>query len=477
MNNDFRTLTTNEKALKINLNPKVYGVFGEIGAGQEVAANFFKAGGSSGTIAMTSSAYDMKISDSLYGESTRYVSENRLIQMLDTEYESLTHELEERAENTLFFAFSNTIEALNYHKTNQGHGWLGVRFQLTPNSPPNECVIHVLLHDNTNLRQQQAIGTLGVNLLYACFYHHQNPTDFLLSLVDNLFKGRIEIDMFRLSGPDFEHIDNRLMALKMVRAGLTQATIFNPNGDVLQPSTALYKKNILVLRGRFRPATLVNIDMLEKGLNQFQQEKDVDPNNFVVLSELTLKDLSDDNKIVESDFLDRVDILVSLGQTVMISNYVKYYKLASFLSQFTRGRKVGLILGMYNLDFLFDEQYYTNLPGGILEAYGQGFGQNVKLYVYPCREDESENIKTLKDFDIPDHLKGLFQYLVDNNKIADIENPNLDYLNIFSDNVLTMIKYGAKGWEKMVPKKVATAIKNRNLFGFETPASTDFNKN
>lgn len=476
MLNDFRTLTTNEKALKINLNPKVYGSLGEIGAGQDVAAHLFKAGGASGTIAMTSSAYDMQISDSMYGTTNRYVSEERCRKMLEVEFDSLQEKLEERAENTKFFAFADTIEALNYHKTNQGHGWLGVKFQLKPNTPPNECIIHVLLHDNTNLRQQQAIGTLGINLLYACYYLHHDADEFLRSLMDNLFKGRIEIDMISLSGPDFEHIDNRLMALKLVRMGLTEATLFNPKGEVMQPATALYKKNVLVLRGRFRPATLVNLDMLEKGLEMFKKEPDVDQNRMEVITELTLKDLSDDNKINETDFLDRVDILVSLGHSVMISNYVKYYKLASFLSDITKGRKIGLILGMYNLDFLFDEQYYTNLKGGILEAFGLGFGRNVKLYVYPCRVDESEKVKTVKDFEIPEHLKGLFDYLVKNNKVADIENPNLKYLNIFSDNVLTMIKYRAKGWEKMVPKKVAKAIKDKQLFGFEE-VKTDFTKN
>lgn len=356
MFNDFRTLTTNEKALKINLDPKIYGALGEIGAGQEVAAHLFQAGGASGTIAMTSSAYDMQISDAMYGSADRYVSQERCQTMLEVEYSSLIEKLGDRKDNTCFFSFSNTIEALNYHKTNQGHGWLGVKFQLKPNTPPNECIIHVLLHDNTNFRQQQAIGVLGINLLFACFYNYRDPNQFLQSLVENLFKGRIEIDMFKLTGPDFEHIDNRLMALKLVRSGLTEATLFNTQGEVLQPATALYKKNVMVLRGRFRPATLVNLDMLEKGLEMFEKEPDVNPGKLEVITELTLKDLSDDNKIDESDFLDRVDVLLSLGHSVMISNYVKYYKLAAFLSDITKGKKIGLVLGMYNLDFLFDEK-------------------------------------------------------------------------------------------------------------------------
>ena len=279
-------LSTEEKALRINLDASVYGSFNEIGAGQEVAANFFRAGGSSGTIASSRSAYDMKVSDTIYGKCKRYVCEDRINTMLDVEFTALQELLPERKETTRFFAFCNTLEALNYHKTNQGHGWIGFRFQLSPDSEPNDIVMHVKMHDSRNTWQQEAIGILGVNLAYAAYYLIDGDSDtFIQSLVDRLSKERIEMDMLRVSGPDFDHVDNRLVALKMVRMGMTEATMFDPNGKVLQPTAALYKKNVLLLRGRFRPPTKVNFDMLQGGLSQFKAEHDVEEDRIVTLFE------------------------------------------------------------------------------------------------------------------------------------------------------------------------------------------------
>lgn len=462
---EFRKLTTKEKALKINLDPTLYGSFGEIGAGQEVAANFFQAGGASGTIASSTSAYDMKISDSMYGSCERYVCEERLLTMLDKEYSELLHKLDNRTQDTNFFAFANTVEALNYHKTNQGHGWIGLKFQLSPDKAPNECIIHVKLHDNTNLLQQHALGVIGVNLIFGCYYHYDNPEELLHSLFDSLDRDRIEIDMFRLSGPDFEHIDNRLMSLKLVKNGMTDATIFGPDRDVLQPSTALYKKNILVLRGRFRPVTHVNLDMLNSGMEMFKKEADVKDEKISVLFELTLKDLSIGNgKINEKDFLDRVDILCSLGHNVMISNYLKFYKLLEYLSPFTRGYKIGTILGIHNLETVFQEKYYENLKGGILEAFGKGLGTNIKFYVYPALEEASGTISTTANMEVEANVTGLYRYLIDNNKIADIPCKNTELLKITSDNVLDMIRSGNDEWEQMVPKEVSDVIKENQLF-------------
>jgi hypothetical protein len=463
----FRKLTTKEKALKINLDSSLYGSFGEIGAGQEVAANFFQAGGASGTIAFSTSAYDMKISDSMYGSCERYVCEERLLTMLDKEFSELNHKLDERAQDTNFFAFANTVEALNYHKTNQGHGWIGLKFQLSPNTPPNECIIHVKLYDNTNLLQQHALGVIGVNLIYACYYHHNDPEQLLQTLFDDLDRDRIEIDMFRLSGPDFEHVDNRLMSLKLVKNGMTEAAIFGPDSDVLQPSTALYKKNILVLRGRFRPVTHVNLDMLNSGLDAFKREHDVDENKIAVLFELTLKDLSTGNgNISEKDFLDRVDILCSLGHNVMISNYLKFYKLLEYLSPFSKGSKIGTILGIYNLETVFQEKYYENLRGGILEAFGKGLGTNIKFYVYPALHQGSNELYTSQSLKMEEKVKGLFTYLQDNNKIEDIQCKNTELLRITSDAVLEMIQSGNQEWQNMVPVEVSTVIKGNKLFNY-----------
>ncbi|MFZ2904940.1 MAG: TonB-dependent receptor [Cyclobacteriaceae bacterium] len=464
---EFRKLTTQEKALRINLRKDIYGSFAEIGAGQEVAANFFKAGGASGTIAKTISAYDMKFSDAIYGYCERYVCEDRLLKMLDHEYELLGERLPHRIDNTRFFAFADTVEVLNFERTNQSHGWIGLRFQLNPHSEVNDCVVHVKMHDNDPLQQQFALGIVGVNLIYACSFF-TDPEEILMSLLDGLSARRIEIDMFRLSGPDFKHVDNRLMALKLVKNGLTKAAMFGPDGKVMQPADELYKKNVLVLRGRFRPVTLVNVDMLLASRRHYRREPDVERSNMVVLTELTLNDLSPEGTIDETDFLHRADIICSLGQTVLISNYFEHYRLVDYLSKITKGKKIGIIMGIFALQKVFDEKTYANTRGGILECFASLFGSNVKLYIYPAWRKEGVDLFTLKDFEesLPDNLKNLFRYLMDNNKLEDINDANINNLHIISDNVLSMIRKGEVGWEKFVPHKVEEAIKEHGLFDY-----------
>lgn len=464
---EFRKLTTQEKALRINLSKAIYGSFAEIGAGQEVAANFFKVGGASGTVAKTMSAYDMKFSDAIYGVGDRYVCEERLIRMLDHEYVLLPERLPHRIETTRFFAFADTVEVLNYERTNQGHGWMGLRFQLRPQSEPNDCVLHLKMHDTDPLQQQYALGTVGVNVLYSCMFL-TDPEEILMSLLDGITQRRIEIDMFRLSGPDFKHVDNRLLALKLVKNGLTKAAMFGPDGNVMQPSDELYKKNVLVLRGRFRPPTHVNVDMLLASRRHFKNESDVDRSNIVLVSELTLNDLSPDGKIDERDFLHRADILCSLGQNVLISNYFEYYRLVDYLSKITRGKKIGITMGIYALQKVFEEKTYENIRGGILECFASLFGSNVKLYIYPALKKDSDEIFSLKDFEqqLPDNLKNLFRFLMDNNKLEEITGANIRNLHIISDNVLAMIKKGESGWERFVPHKVEEAIKEFGLFDY-----------
>ena len=465
---DQRRLTTEEKALQINLTPDIYGSFAEIGAGQEVAANFFKAGGSSGTIAFSHSAYDMKVSDSIYGKASRYVCEERLITMLETEYNSMHTNLEDRHDNTKFFSFCNTVESLNYHKTNQGQGWVGIQFQLNPNTKPNKIVLHVKMHDQSNRAQQDALGILGVNLIHAAYFHSDDNLDYFLnSLVHRLPRDRMEIDMLRVDGPDFVHVDNRIIALNLVKRGLTEATMFDQDGNVLQPATALYKKNILLMRGRFRPVTKVHIDMITAARNCYLKEKGVDKENVAELFELTLKDLTADGMISDKDFIDRAELLGSLGYTVMISNYLKYYKVVQYLSEIAKGNKMGVILGIYNLHTLFDEKYYTNLPGGLLEAFGKGFGHNVKLYVYPARDVETGDLYEFENVRIPKHLNGLLQFMKDNNKIQGLKKFDPKLLHILSDDVLSKIKAQASMWEDDVPIQVAKSIKKLELFGYE----------
>lgn len=459
-------LTTEDKALKINLTKDIYGCFAEIGAGQEVAANFFKAGGSSGTIAFTRSAYDMKVSDAMYGEAKRYVCEERLLTMLEAECQQLTNVLPQKKEESRFFAFCNTVESLNYHKTNQGQGWVGIRFQTRIDGPFNDIILHLKMHDISNKAQQEALGILGVNLIYGAFFQTKNHEEFVNSLVSRLPRERIEVDMLRFSGPDFEEIDNRMIALSLVRKGITDATMFDLAKNVLQPATALYKKNILLMRGRFRPVTHVHVDMIENGKVCFLEDPRVKHTNVEVVFELTLKDLTADGKISDKDFLDRAELLSSLGYTVMISNYLKHYKMVEYLSAIAKGQFMGVILGVYNLSTIFDEKYYDNLPGGLLEAFGRGFGHNVKLYVYPAFDVETGALLDMYNLQIQPHLKGLMDFMVQNDKIAPIKHYNEKNLHIMSDDVLSKIKVGAKNWEEDVPYEAAQAIKFFELFGY-----------
>lgn len=467
-----KDIGTKQKALTVNLDPAIYGTFAEIGAGQDVAANFFKAGASSGTIAKTMSAYDMIFSDAIYGvqQVKRYVTEMRLIAMLEREYGLLIERLAaQRGSSSTFFAFSGTFSTLNYHKTNEGHGWMGVRFQLEPNGDFHDVVLHVKLLDNDTNLQQQAVGILGVNLIYACFFYHQVPPVFLLSLMDDLSRDRIQIDMVRFEGPHFDHVDNRLMSLHLVKYGFSDAALFGPNGKNLQPSEILYKKHIVVVRGRFRPVINVHVDMLNSGVEQFMQETDVDSSKVIVVTELTLQSLKERNadetaEIDEKDFLDRVDILCSLGQTVMISNFHEYYKLVAYLSKITK-LKLGVVLGYPNLDYIFSEDHYRNLEGGILESFAALFSRKVKLFIYPTLQ--GGKILNSLNFSLPAHLIDLYQYLIANDKIEDIRHYNERNLHVQTDRVLQLIKQGAEGWEEFVPAEVAAMIKERRLFGYE----------
>lgn len=466
MDQEFRVLTTKEKALKINLDLSIYGSFAEIGAGQEIAANFFKAGGASGTIAKTMSAYDMSFSDAIYGKCKRYVCEPRLLTMLEREFKLLNLRLSKRKESTKFFALADTVETLNFKRTNRGHGWLGLRFQLHPDSEPNDCIVHVIMHDIDTVDQQQAMGVVGVNLLHGCYNYSDDPEKLINSLMDNILPGRVEIDLFKLTGPDFREVDNRLLSLKLVKNGLTNATMFGPDGTVLQPSEALYKRNVMILRGRFRPVTKVNMDMLNTGWKQFTEEEGVLPEETIVLTELTLNALHADGQIDEKDFLDRVDILCSLGLTVMISTFQEFYKLVNFLNHVTKIKRVGIILGVTTLHKLFEARYYSELKGNILEAFGILFGSQLKMYVYPTRDPETGELMTLQNFDLPEGKQSLFKYLLDNNKLEDIHGANQEIMHIQSDKVLNMIKTAEPGWEEMVPENVENIVKDNCLFDY-----------
>lgn len=460
-------LTSKQKALRVNLDSNIYGTFAEIGAGQEVVRHFFRAGGASGTIAKTMSAYDKDVSDAIYGREKdgRYVCETRLRRMTEHEYDLLEQRLN-RAKHPerRFFSFANTVATINFSKTFMGHGWMGIRFQSAADKRPNDIVIHIRLHDQDAPLQQETIGIVGVNLIYGSFFYYNNPRELLKSLYDNLSRDRLEIDMIQFTGPDYEELDNRLMSLQLVKYGMTDAVIFSPDGRNLQAAEVLYKKNILAIRGSFRPVTKVNIDMIKNGYDCFITEQKVEQDKVKVLFEITLSNLKSEGEIDERDFIDRADILCSLGQTVLISNYQEYYKLINYFSQHTK-KRMGLIMGVNAMLEVFNEKYYRKLNGGVLEAFGILFSRDLKIYLYPAEEDgvfyNSHNTP------IHPRLRPIYDYLMFNKRIVDLPNFKPSVLKIHSRDVLTMIKNGEEGWEKMVPTYVDVIIKENGLFGYK----------
>ena len=466
-NTDRTKVGTQQKALRVNVDEKKYGTFAEIGAGQEVVRWFFQAGGAAGTISKSISAYDMTVSDAIYGPSQRYVSRQRLEAMLDYEYGLTELRLREpRGERTEFFTFADTVSARNYLGTNECHGWMGVKFQTSPGATPNTIVIHVRMLDNDNVAQQEALGVIGVNLIHGAFYFYQDPSLLLLSLLDDLTSDRIEVDMVHFEGPDFPDIDHRVMALQLVQLNLSDAALFSPEGEVLQPSEVLRKKPILVERGSFRPVTLVNTDMLECACEQFSHEPLVDGEAPIVLAEITMRNLLSSGEIDISDFLARAEMLASTGYTVLISDYFEFYRLAAYLSRYT-SKKIGMVMGIPSLRDLFDEKYYEHLEGGILESFGRLFKNDLKLYIYPLKDRDTGQLVTVQKLHVAPHLKNLYEHLVENGFIESIDFFQRDYLHIFSRDVLDKIRDGDAAWKSMVPPGVATMIEERGYFGCE----------
>lgn len=456
------------KALQINLNEYLYGTFAEIGAGQETVRNFFRAGGASGTIAKAMSAYDKDFSDAIYGieHDKRYVTESRLKRMLTHEIELMEDRLSrDKHPDKLFFTYANTVATIDFAKKFKGHGWVGIKFQLDPLEDYNEIVLHIRFKQTDARLQQETLGVLGVNLIYGAFYMNDRPKDLLKSFYDHLDKDQIEIDMINFSGPRFMYVDNRLMSLQLVRNGMTEAVMFGPDGNNLLPAQELYKKNILALRGSFRPVTKVNMDMFEKAYDMFLQERTVEEEKTRVIFEITLANLRAEGKINERDFLDRAELLCSLGQTVMITNFQEYYRLVEYFSEFTKAR-MALAMGVYNLVQIFDEKYYRHLSGGILEAFGKLFFKDLKVYLYPLKDQESSEFITSETLKVHPRMKELYKFFKYNGKMLDIKDFDSDILDIFSRKVLKMIADGDEGWERMLPEGVGDIIKEQRLFGY-----------
>jgi len=457
------------KALRINLNENIYGTFAEIGAGQETVRNFFRAGGASGTIAKTMSAYDKDFSDAIYGieEDNRYVTESRLQKMLSHEFNLIEERINrDKHPNRLFFSYANTVATIDFAKKYKGHGWVGIRYQIDPKEPYNEITLHIRFHENDAQLQQITLGTLGVNLIYGAYYKYDQPNKLLRYLYDHIDKDKIEIDTINFSGPRFAEVDNRLMSLQLIKNGMTDAVMFDPEGHNILPARILYKKNILALRGSFRPVTKVNIDMFKRSYEMFLNENRVEKDRTEVIFEITLSNLRAEGEIDEEDFMDRARLLCSLGYTVMISNFQEYYKLVEYFSRYTKMR-MGLAMGVNNLVDIFDEKYYRHLSGGILEAFGKLFFKDLKVYLYPMKDSETGEYTNSENLKVHPRMKELYKFFKYNGKVVDITDYNPENMEIFSREVLAMIETGEEGWEEMLPPGVSEIIKDKCLFNYK----------
>ncbi len=458
-----------DKALRINLNADIYGTFSEIGAGQETVRQFFRAGGASGTIAKAMSAYDKDFSDAIYGieADKRYVTEARLRKMLNHEVDLIEQRItRDKHPNKIFFSYANTVATIDFAKKYKGHGWMGIKFQVTPDGGYNEIVLHMRFKENDARLQQETLGKLGTNLIYGAFYKYNQPKKILRYLYDHLDKDQLEIDTINFAGPVFKDVDNRLMSLQLVKNGMTDAVMFAPDGNNVLPARVLYKKNILALRGSFRPVTKVNMDMFERSYEMFIKENKVDKDKTQVIFEITLSNLRAEGKIDEQDFMDRAKLLCSLGQTVLISNFQEYYKLVEYFSQYSRNR-MGLAMGVNNLVDIFDEKYYRHLSGGILEAFGKLFYKDLRVYLYPM-QNEDGSLTTSENLKVHPRMKELYKFFKYNGKVVDITDYDASNLSVFSRKVLKMITEGEDGWEGMLPEGVSKLIKEKSLFGFES---------
>ena len=459
---------THQKALRINLDPRWYGTVAEIGAGQEVVRWFFRVGGAAGTIAKSISAYDMAVSDAVYGKADRYVSAGRLQGMLDKEFQLNVERLDdERGDENCFFAFADTVVARSFRGGNECHGWMGVKFQAQPRDEPSQIVMHVRMLDVEAWLQQEALGIVGVNLLYGAFFQHHEPDRLIESLLDRLTTGRIEIDMIQFRGIEFRGVDNRLMALKLVQLGLSGVAMFGPDREVLQPSEVLRKKAILVERGSFRPPTHVNLDMLETARARFEDDPAVAGKPVLALTEITMRNLLAGGAadVDRRDFLARAELLAACGMTVLISDYFDYYRLAAYIAERTSER-IGIVMGVPSLIDLFDENNHVQLPGGILESFGRLFKNDLKLYVYPLQASPGEALTTVNDIRVRPELQPLYDYLAGRGSFVHLDNFKPEFLTIFSRDVLRRIAANDDSWESMVPANVADLIKRRSFFGY-----------
>ena len=461
---------TQEKALALNLDNTIYGTVVEIGAGQETARQFFAAGAAAGSIAKTMSAYDMKVSDDIYGKVGRYVSRERCEQMMRKEYELLLNRLEgEREVDSRFFSYAATVTARSYSQKNECHGWIGVRRQIAPNTEASEIILHVRMLDETNWQQSEALGILGINLVHAAYHFADKPRAIIDSLQDGMgVDKRIEIDLIHFSGHGFEKVENRLMNLQLIQSWHCRAVMFDAEGHSIVPASALRKRDPIVIRGSFKPPTKIHLDMKESAIKHFADEQEVDPNNILVIAEITMNELSGSGAEADSDFLARVDLLNELGFSVLISDYLRFFRLRSWIRRYTQNR-IGIMLSVLDFDYLFAADYYDGLEGGILEAFGKLFSDNTNVYVYPTIRNG--RLITLDTVDVSADLKFLLQHLVHNKAMVAADITNVANLSISARELVQKIPLGRGEWENSLPEQTVKSILAKELFGFVAPSN------
>ena len=459
-------LSTKEKSVHININSAYYGAIAEIGGGQETARHLFQAGGASNTVAKSISAYDKLFSDHFYNQGTpsRYVAEERVKKMVDYEYDELIQILDKK-NSKKFFAFANTVETLNFSKTNQGNGWLGIAVEGTDRYKPNKILIHVKLHENDTLLQQYTLGALGINLIHDGLFQWEDPRKILLSLLDNLDTDRVEVDYVYVEGPDMQWCDNRLLNLMLVNNNMTPAIMFDQSGKVQQPSDMLYKKNVLLMRGYFRPINNLGIEFLEDSLSIFKRDENYKPDNTIAFCEISLKYLMQNENLNEKDFLHRVDLLNMVGQNVMVSNFSRYFKLVDYFAHF-KLIKLRIVVGLPTFDKIMDSSNYPDLRGGLLEAMGTLFQENVKMYLYPYTDMNTGEVIYPEDNHFSNENKLLWQYLISIRKILILKGIPSNHLQVTSAYITSLIENGDEQLINFVPEKVFNHIRDNKLFGY-----------
>ena len=384
--------------------------------------------------------------------------------MLSREYDLLLERLmKQRGEDTAFFAFANTIAARSYSRDVDGQGWLGIRFQSKQQELHSQIDIHVSLHSNSYLQDQETLGILGVNLIYGALYMHDNAENLLMSLLDNIAPGSAEIDMIEFSGPAFVGVDNRLMALYLVQHGLSNAAMINAQGQVVQIADSLWQKSVLIERSRFRPPTKLTVDLMDNAYNAFIKDDNVDAEHVVKLGEMTLHDLSEEGEIDVKDFLSRAELLCALGWDVLISNYGECFRLGQYLFRFTN-KPIALAMGVPLLKRIFRESYYQDLPGGILESFGRLFKNDLRFYVCPMHDEVTGKYQGVNDLKVEEHLQHLYKYLLDNGFVRPLDFVKTEHLVIYSHEVLEQIRNNDQAWRNQVPDHVADIINEKSLF-------------